>query len=178
MSDQSTPPETGSETPPEASESPPEAGEDQGQEGSGSEEVRALRTALAAARKDRADARRALDELKQSQMSEAEKAVAQARDEGYKAGRAEAAIDKAEARFRSLATGKVAELDTLMEHIDLKRFVSEGEVDEDAIKKTVDAFAKAAPATPAAPKYETVRKGPGDGTPNGDKDFFRSVMGR
>lgn len=166
MSQQDPPPDPPENDPPDPPE-PPDEGD--------SEEVKALKTALAAARKDRVEARKALDELKAAQMSESEKAVSAARDEGYAKGRAEAAIDKAEARFRSLATGKVAELDTLISHIDMTRFVDEGEVNEEAIKSAVEAFAKVAPAT-TPPAYQTVRKGPGDGAPTPTADFIRSVM--
>ncbi|WP_458085827.1 hypothetical protein [Streptomyces malaysiensis] len=96
------------------------------------------------------------DDWKASQLTENEKAVSAARDEGYNQGRAEMAGKVAEAAFRGVATGRLADVDSVLSKLNVSQFLTEsGDVDSDAITKFIDSIAPksadSAPTPPATP---------------------------
>ena len=94
--------------------------------------------------KDNAKAAQELEEFRKQSMSETEKAIEQARTEGRREALTEAGAKIAAAELRAAATGRMTteQLDTLVEGINLARFVDEdGEVDRDAVVKFVDGIA-------------------------------------
>jgi hypothetical protein len=133
--------------------------EGQGESSGDSPEVRELKAALAAQRREAAAARKRADAAERKGMTESEQAIAAARDEGRAAALTELGATLAEARFRSTAAGKVSDVDQVVKLAgDMSRFVAEdGKVDEDAITEAVEGFAKLGPATGGA--GQTIRKG-------------------
>ena len=107
-----------------------------------------------------------LERLKRQQMTETEKAVAEAE----RRARAEAAREYgarlARAEFRALAAAKGLQLgDDVFDLIDTAKFVDdEGEIDEAAIKAAVAKLAKLAPK-PAVSSGGDFAGGNGGGTP-------------
>lgn len=100
-----------------------------------------------------------LEQLRQSQMTDSERAIAEAEERGRQAARAETRTELAEAKLRVAAAGKVADVDALVELVDLGRFVTEDGVDTSAIETAVERFIKALPA-PTPPKFGSVELGP------------------
>lgn len=150
-----------------------------GQEQQGdSDEVKQLKAALAAERKAVADARKETAELKRASMSEAEQAVAAARDEGRATALKEVGSTMAEAKFRAAAAGKVSDVDQAVALTgDMGRFVSEdGTVDDAAISEAVEGFAKLAPPAKQGGGGSTARKGVGEGGSTESDDWMRSVL--
>jgi hypothetical protein len=134
-----------------------------------------LRAALAAERRDRLAVQQELDKLRQQGMTEQERAVAAAKDEGRKEASKAAGIKVAMAEFRALAAGRLADAAKMLEDGDLNlaRFVDDdGNVDSKALGKLVDRLAAAAaPATAPGPG---VPPGPRGAPPEGD--FLRAAM--
>lgn len=87
-----------------------------------------------------------LEALKAAQMTEQEKAVKAAKDEGRTAALAEAAPHIAQARLEAAAARAGVDLSAFAEYIDVSKFIADGAVDDKAIKAAVDKFAKLAPA--------------------------------
>lgn len=97
------------------------------------------------------------DELKQSMMSEQEKAIEQARNEARVAALREAGAKIAAAEVRAAAAGRLADeqLNTLLEGLNLAAFINDdGEVDTDKVRKFVDGIAPAAPDGAAPPSFD------------------------
>lgn len=97
-----------------------------------------------------------LAELEAAQQTEMERAVAKAREEGATQGRTEALSTVGQrlvkATFKAEAAGRVKDIDTLMDDLNLAKFMTEdGEVDEKAVKAAVARFAAAAPAESTPP---------------------------
>jgi hypothetical protein len=99
--------------------------------------------------KANANAARELDQLRQSSMSDQEKAVEAARAEGRALAMREAASSLIDAEVRLHATGRSIDVDTLLDGLDRARFVdaTTGQPDRAAIKAWVE---KVAPAGTAA----------------------------
>lgn len=96
------------------------------------------------------------DELQAAQQTELERAVAKAREEGAQQARTEALSTVGQrlvkATFKAEAAGRVKDIDTLMDDLNLAKFMTEdGEVDEKAVKAAVARFAAAAPAETTPP---------------------------
>lgn len=118
---------------------------------------------------------RELEQLRQAQMTDSERAIAEAEERGRQAARAETRTELAEARLRVAAAGKVADVDALVELVDLGRFVTEDGVDTSAIETAVERFIKALP-TPTPPKFGSVELGPqGDRPRQLTRDEIRSM---
>lgn len=119
--------------------------------------------ALARKHEDRAKVagalQRELDGLKQSAMSDQEKAVVAAREDGLRAGRAELSGRLVGAEFRALAAGRTVNgepLDVagLLEDIDPARYVGEdGEVDADRVARFLDRVAPKPKQDDTDPRY-------------------------
>jgi len=96
--------------------------------------------------KENKDAADELEKLKAANMSEQEKAVKAAKDEGRTAALAEAAPRIAQARLEAAAARAGVDLGEFAEFIDLAKFVDQdGQVNDKAIKAAVDKFSKLAP---------------------------------
>lgn len=97
--------------------------------------------------KANSDAATELEKLKAANMSEQEKAVKAAKDEGRTAALAETIPQIAQARLEAHAARAGVDLSEFAEFIDLTKFVGEdGQVDDKAIKAAVTKFAKLAPS--------------------------------
>lgn len=92
--------------------------------------------------KANAAAAKELEALKQSTMSDIEKAVAEAKAEGRAEGLKESAVKVASASIRAAAAGRLDITDDLLEGINLSSFVDEsGDVDDAKVTKFVDSIA-------------------------------------
>ena len=105
-------------------------------------------------------------------MSEAERAVAAARDEGRAEARAEAAQALAAEVFRTAATGKLADPDAHLEVIDLAKLVSDGQPNRRKINALVDRLAAQVPAPPQLPG----RVPAGPRQPAAEDDWMRAQL--
>lgn len=106
-----------------------------------------------------------LEQLKQSQLSDAEKAIVQAREEGKAEGRAEATSQWSgqaiNAEFKAAFADRDFDIDTFLESANTSKFLTDdGQINSQAIRDLADKLApKAAPSTayvqgkhqPAAP---------------------------
>jgi hypothetical protein len=148
------------------------AGDETSQPG---DDLAGLKSALAAEREQRkalekqartnAKAAEELEKLRASQMTETEKAVAQAKAEGRTEAVREHGRTLAEAKFEAALARKGLDLGPAAELIDKSRFVGDdGTVDQDAIKKAVDQLAKLTPKTPGTSGGD-FGGGNGSGTP-------------
>ena len=92
--------------------------------------------------KANAAAAKELDQLRQSTMSDQEKAVAQARTEARTETLREVAADRVADKFRALAVNRPLEIDALLEGIDTARFANDdGTPDVKAIGTYLDKVA-------------------------------------
>lgn len=142
-------------------------------------ELKAAQAALEAERKLRIKSDNQINNLKQTQMSEAEKAIAAARVEGRSEALREAGKRLAAAEFRAIATGKIGDPAGALELIDLGRFVGDdGEPDTAAIEDAVGKLAAALTANgqrPPVPQAPHVPAGARD-QDAGDTDWLRSAL--
>lgn len=90
-----------------------------------------------------------LDKLRKAQMTDQEKAIADAEAKGRQNAAAEYGVRLAGAEFRAAAAAAGVDLGEASDLIDVSRFVKDGEVDSDAIKAAVGKLAKLAPKQPA-----------------------------
>jgi flagellar biosynthesis/type III secretory pathway protein FliH len=131
-----------------------------------------LRAALARERDDRKRIEAELAKLRQSAMTDAEKAVAQARAEGKAEAEQAATLKVVAAEFRARAAGKIANIEAALGVLDLSKLVKDGEADTKAIDALVAQLA-AVPAPPPPPGH--VPPGARQPAPNGESDWLRSV---
>lgn len=130
------------------------------------DETAGLRSALEKERADRKafekDAKRAkaleaeLAKLRESTQTEAEKAVAKAREEAAAQARGEVLSTVgqrlARAEIKAAAAGKVADIDSIIEDLNLAKFLNDdGEPDSKAIGEAIKRWAKVAPAEKTPP---------------------------
>lgn len=130
------------------------------------DELAGLRSALEKERADRktfekqaranAKAAQELERYKQESLSEQEKAIVKAREEAAAQARGEVLSTVgqrlARAEIRAAAAGKVADIDGLLEDLNLAKFLDEnGEPDSKAIGEAVKRWAKVAPAEKTPP---------------------------
>ncbi len=109
-----------------------------------------------------ATALKELEQLRTAQMSESEKAIAEAEARGAQKALVGVRSELAEARLRVAATGKVADVDALVDLVDLSKFVTEDGVNSAAIDAAVERFTKVLPA-PTPQKFGSVELGPQGG---------------
>lgn len=116
-----------------------------------------------------------LEQLRTAQMTDSEKAIAEAEKRGRDAALKELRADMARTKFQAQAAGKVADVEALLEVVDVSRFLKEDGIDEDAIAATIERFTKVAPAQPAPPKFGSVELGPQGDRPRqlGEADLVR-----
>ncbi len=138
------------------------------------ESVEELQSALGDERKQRRELQTRLDKLERQHMSDTEKAIAEAKEQG----RAEAVLTAgkrlAAAEFRAAAAGKIADPVAALEVLDLSKFVGDdGEPDSKAIAGVVERLAAALPAPPPGGKIPA-----GARTSEPDSDFIRNALGR
>lgn len=107
-----------------------------------------------------ASALKELEQLRTAQMSDSEKALAEAEKRGRDAALKEMRADMARAKLQAQAAGKVADVEALLEVVDVNRFLKEDGIDEEAIAATIERLTKVAPAQPAPPKFGSVELGP------------------
>lgn len=101
-----------------------------------------------------------LEQLRAAQMSDSEKAIAEAEKRGRDAALKELRADMARTKLQAAAAGKVADVEALLEVVDVSRFIKEDGIDEEAIAATIERLTKVAPAQPAQPKFGNVELGP------------------
>ncbi|MEU6756966.1 hypothetical protein [Streptomyces sp. NPDC046685] len=89
-----------------------------------------------------------LAKLREQAMTDQEKAVAAAEKNGRTAAAAEYAVRLAAAEFRAATAAAGIDLGEATDLIDTSKFVTDGEVDTDAIKAAVKKLAKLAPRSP------------------------------
>lgn len=133
------------------------------------------------ARREAAELRRELDELRRAQMSEDERAKEEIRAEARRVALAEVGADRAEARLRALAAGKVTDVDALVAVVGpTGRFVKDdGTLDEDGLAAVVESVAKMAPAqNEGQPPYSTARRGVGEPPPPDPNAWARGILNR
>ena len=116
-----------------------------------------------------------LEQLRTAQMSDSEKAIAEAEKRGREAALKELRADMARAKLQAQAAGKVADVEALLEVVDVSRFLKEDGIDEEAIAATIERLTKVAPAQPAPPKFGSVELGPQGDRPRqlGEADLSR-----
>lgn len=95
------------------------------------------------------------DQLKHAQMSDSEKAIAEARAEGEKNARLALAPDLVAAEFRAQSAGRVPGLDALVEDLNHQKFLTaEGRPDTAAISARVQALIPAGAPAGGAPQAQ------------------------
>jgi flagellar biosynthesis/type III secretory pathway protein FliH len=134
----------------------------------------ALEAALAEERRRNKELGDRLAKLERDRMTDAEKAIAAAREEGLAAGKAEMADVTAQqlaaAEFRVAATNRIVNPEAALAALDLKKLVgADGKPDKKAIAALVDQLAAVPPPGGLIPA------GPRDQPPNGDHDWLRDV---
>lgn len=100
--------------------------------------------------KANAKAAKELEEFRQQSMSEAERAIEQARTEARQQAFAEVGSKVAAAEIRAAATGRMSpeQVSTLLENLNVDRFIGDdGEVDREAVARFVDGIAPQPPET-------------------------------
>jgi hypothetical protein len=140
--------------------------------GSDAEELAKLRAILDDERKQRKAADDKLAKLERSAMTDQEKAVAEAREQGKAEAADEHAKALAAAEFRAAATGRLVNPDKALARLDLAGLVKDGKPDTAAITAAVDDLA----AVPGQPGR--VPPGPREPGSPADGDFFRDTMAR
>jgi hypothetical protein len=169
-------------TPAEQQPAPAKPAQDDGLGDGGKAALEAERKARRAADKRLKDLEAELDQFRQSQMSETEKAIAQAKAQGRKEALVEATNRLARAELRAVAAGKLADPDDAAALIgDLSEFVTaDGDVNTKAMTSAIDALVKAKPYL--APQVAKPAPLPGGGaTPSNGfsmDDFIRRAAGR
>lgn len=129
----------------------------------GKRALEAERTARKAAEKATKDLQRELDTQRTASLSDAERAVAEAKNSGRSEALAEVGQMVARAKFDAIAARRNPTLDDnaldeLLEFVDMKRFLADdGTADIAAITKAAERLipeATSGPAAPAAPNYD------------------------
>lgn len=137
------------------------------------DELSRVQAALDAERRQHADTQRQLSKAQQSAMTDDERKLDEARQEGRTAAVREAALRVAAAEFRAAAQGKLSDPAAALEVLDLSKFIDDkGEVDTKAIGVLVEKLIKSLPAAPAG----KMPAGPRGGAP-AESDFLRGVLG-
>jgi ferric-dicitrate binding protein FerR (iron transport regulator) len=159
-----TDPDTGADTPDHAAEA---------------EKWKALARKHEAQAKANAKAAKELDEFRKQSMTETEQAVEEARNDGRRQALVEAGSRIAAAEVRAAATGRLTadQLDTLLDGINLARFVSdEGEVDQTAVAKFVDGIAPQPEGRTAAFDLGQGARDPNGAPKDPERQFARQLF--
>lgn len=173
--------EQGQQQPPEAGGAPA------GDKASSTDDLAAMRKQLLKERADRRALESKLSEHERNAMTDQEKAVAAARDEGRAQALSTAGKRLAAAEFRAAAAGKVLNIDAILEMIDPSKFIDDqGEPDLDAIATMVGRLAAAPerkdkePEQPRMPANLSFPSGVRDASQNGqaDSDWLRASTKR
>lgn len=128
-----------------------------------------------AERQARASAKE-LEQLRSQTMSEQEKAVQKARDEGRSEAMRETGTKLVDAEVRSLASGRNVDADALLEGIDRSKFLDDnGDPDRKAIKAWVD---KIAPAGNGGNGFPDLGQGAGRGNAGSGTDMNALIRER
>jgi hypothetical protein len=137
----------------------------------------AAESALAEERKARKAAEQRVAELEAQHLTEQEKAVKAAREEGRTEALAAAGRQLAAAEFRYLAAGKIADPDAAVELIDLAKLVDDdGKPNRQAITALVDHLAALPQGQPGEPGR--VPAGPRGTAPSSSGDWIRDISRR
>jgi hypothetical protein len=129
-----------------------------------------LRAALEAERNTRKELETKIAQLTQATMSETEKAVAKAREEGKAEASAASALILVAAEFRIAAAGKIANIDAAVDMLDLSKLLdADGKPD----RKKIEALVAQLAAVP--PPGGHVPAGPRTPAANGNEDWLRSI---
>ena len=153
-------------------------------EAQAAEDVDGVKRALDQSRKEREKLQRQLDDLRKQSMSEAEKAVAEAKAEGRKAALAEVSSRLLTAEVRALAADRMADPADAVHLLDLEGLVDDdGHIDSKAIVDRLEALLKDKPYLAKAGKPAALRAPHGardDGAekPSGDAFIRRAVRHR
>lgn len=116
----------------------------------GKKAIKAERERATAAEKEAKDLKSRLDELERAQMSEQERAVAEAIDQAKRDTRAEFSGVLVAAEVKVAATGLLdpEQIESLLDTVDLNKFLTEdGQVDTERIKAFVESIAPKEGAT-------------------------------
>jgi flagellar biosynthesis/type III secretory pathway protein FliH len=136
------------------------------------EAVARLESTVAQLRREAAERTAELDRLRQQGMSDAENAIAKAKEEGRAEAAAEHARQLAAAEFRAQATSRLADPEAALAVLDLGKLLGQdGQPDKKAIGKLVDQLAAVPPPPGRVPP------GPMPG-PQGDgnRDWLRDIQ--
>lgn len=125
-----------------------------------------IQASLDAERKARVKAEADLAKLQRDGMSEHDRAVNEAREQGRAEAAAEHARALAAAEFRAQAAGKIADPDAALELLDLAKLVKDGKPDTAAIAAAVGRLAAVPPPPGRIPP------GPREPAGNGGRDWL------
>jgi hypothetical protein len=103
-------------------------------------------------------------------MTDAEKAIADARAEGKAEAAAEHARELAAAEFRAQAAGRIKDPDAALAVLALDKLLKDGKPDKTAIGRLVEQLA----AVPPQPGH--VPPGAREQAPNGTRDWLREIQ--
>lgn len=136
------------------------------------EDIARLTASLEEERRQRIEAKKELDRLRAEGMSDAEKAIAKAKEEGRAEAAREHSLSLAAAEFRVQAAGKLVNPDAALAVLDLAKLVKDGEPDKKAIAKLVEQLAAVPPPPGRVPP------GPRDPGGNGAADWLGDAVRR
>ncbi len=165
------------------------AGEDANNDDSATEQTDGLgeagKRAIDRMKAERDDARkqaraheRELERVRAATLSESERAVAEARQQGRQEAAVEAGKRLARAEIRAAAAGKGLDVADLLEDLDLSRFVGEdGEPDDKAISKAITRWAAISPPS-ARPRGAVDQGARGDAPAAAMNTWIRQATGR
>jgi hypothetical protein len=138
------------------------------------EDLARVMATLATERADRQRIEAELAALRQTTMTETEKAIAAARAEGKAEAEQAAVLRVVAAEFRARAAGKLANIEAALGVLDLAKLAKNGEPDIKAIDALVAQLAAVPPAPPPPGHVPPgVRQPTAPG--NGDNDWLRAV---
>jgi len=132
----------------------------------------AYEAALAEERAARVRLEREIAELRKTTMSDAERAIAEAKEAGRKEAAEDHAKQLAAEMFRAAAVGKLADPDAHLEAMDLGKLLTDGQPSRRKIAALVERLGVPAPPPPPPGR---VPQGPRQ-TPAEDGDFLRAAL--
>lgn len=143
--------------PPPPAPPPPDPDDALGE--AGRRALQAERDARKAAEKKARDTEAELEKLRTAQMSDQQRAIAEAEARGRTAATTEVAQRLAAAEIKAALTGVVPDPAAIVEDLNLGKYITaDGDVDADAVKALRTKYEALAPKTPPKPD-----PGPGDG---------------
>jgi len=150
MSDDTTMPENSDGEQDAAPEAPQQPRESDGLGDAGKQAIDRMKAERNRAQSELKAMQREIEKLRQAQMTEQERAVAEAEKRGRQSALGEVGTRLARVRFDALAARRNPDYDTSgLDFIDLKRFVADdGELDEKALAAAVERLVPAAQTGP------------------------------